>query len=144
MINILFFLILVPNPDSLSIVFNLLLSPFYAGTRRILQCRAIVDTFDDPNVNVNMNILHNGNTIPESFRYTLSDTSRFGTSAEKSIDYLYLTLSDSGNYTCTISVSSTLSSSYVSDVFVSTSEHYTIQSKLLYYMYIMCLYSLIA
>ena len=130
MINILFFLILVPNPDSLSIVFNLLQPPFYAGTPRTLQCRAIVDTFNDPNVIVNVNILHNGNTISSgSFRYTISGTIRFGTSAQNDINYSYLTLSDSGNYTCTISVSSMLSSSYVSDVFVSTSEHYTIQSK---------------
>ena len=129
MINILFFLILVPNPDSLSIVFNLLQPPYYAGTPRTLQCRAIVDAFNDPDVTIDINILFNGNTISQSFRYTISGTIRFGTSAQNNINYFYLTLSDSGNYTCTISVSSTLSSSYVSDVFVSTSEHYTIQSK---------------
>ena len=114
----------------MSIVFNLLEPPFYAGTPRTLQCRAIVDTFNDPDVTIDINILFNGNTISQSFRYTISSTITFSTTSEKNIDYIYLKLSDSGNYTCTISVSSALGSSYVSDVFVSTSEHYTIQSKL--------------
>ena len=113
--------------------------PILAGTSRILQC--LVDnlsTYNDPNVTIDINILFNGSSITNNSRQIFDDYLNFTENQYiLALNFNYLVSSlDTGEYTCIVSVTSSIDSSYVVDSLTTKSQYFTIEGNIEFLYYV--------
>ena len=106
--------------------------PYHAGTKRELQCLVNnLDTYNDPTVTVSINFLFNGSSITNNGRRSFENLISIGSVHVRSLKFTYLVSSlDTGEYTCVVSVTSSIDSSYVVDSLSTQTVFFTIEGNI--------------
>ena len=130
------FLVPIPNNDNVILLFaNPNGEPYHAGTSRELQCLVTsLSTHNDPNVTVGVNIVFNGSSITNNGRLSFSNIKILsgGLLRIRPLKFTYLVSSlDTGEYTCIVSVTSSIDSSYVVDSVTSRTVFFTIEGNMI-------------
>ena len=113
--------------------------PILAGTSRELQCLVYnLSTYNDPNVTIDINILFNGSSITNNSRQIFDDYLNFTENQYiLALNFNYLVSSlDTGEYTCIVSVTSSIDSSYVVDSLTTKSQYFTIEGNIEFLYYV--------
>ena len=107
--------------------------PYHAGTSRELQCLVTsLSTHNDASVTVNINILFNGSSITNNGRRSFEDLISVGSVHILPLKFTYLVSSlDTGEYTCIVSVRSSIDSSYVVDSVTSRTIFFPIEGNII-------------
>ena len=122
----------MPVPVSIFFLFaNPNGEPYHAGTSRELQCLVTgLNTNNDPSVDININILFNGSSITNDGRRSFGDPIE-GSIRIRPLKFTYLVSSlDTGEYTCVVSVTSSIDSSYIVDSLTTQTGFFTIEGNI--------------
>lgn len=121
----------VPPPSGVVFAFTDLSQPYYAGLDRELDCALTLNTYSDPNVMVTMTIMLNNSTnIDSGFRRMLRPQQSAPPTFRRSIRFRHLlSTQDTGNYTCSISVTTNIVSNYIVNSSGSKTSEYIILGK---------------
>ena len=127
----------MPIPDSNNLVLFFADpngEPYHAGTSRELQCLVTgLDTYNDASVTVSINILFNGSSITNNGRRSFENINILngGLVRIQPLRFTYLVSSfDTGEYTCIVSVTSSIDSSYVVDSLATRTVFFTIEGNI--------------
>ena len=107
--------------------------PYHAGTRRELQCLVTGLTINDNSVTVDINILFNGSSITNNGRRSFGNIQIVsgGLFRIRPLQFTYLVSSlDTGEYTCIVSVTSSIDSSYVVDSLTTRTVFFSIEGNI--------------
>ena len=113
---------------------------YLAGTSRELQCLVTgLSTYNDPTVTISINILFNGSSITNSGHQSFGNIQILtgGLIRIRPLSFNYLVSSlDTGEYTCIVSVTSSIDSSYVVDSLTTKSQYFTIEGNIEFLYYV--------
>ena len=108
--------------------------PYHAGTSRQLECLVTgLNTYNDDSVTVDINILFNGSSITNNGRRSFENIAIVsgGLLRIRPLKFTYLVSSlDTGEYTCIVSVTSSIDSSYVVDSLTTRTVFFTIEGNI--------------
>ena len=135
----------MPTPNSCDIILYFTDptgEPYHAGTSRELQCLVTgLNTYNDPSVTISINILFNGSSITNNGRRNFGNIQILtgGLIRIRPLNFNYLVSSlDTGEYTCIVSVTSSIDSSYVVDSLIATkSQYFTIEGNIQFLFYVL-------
>ena len=129
----------MPIPDSNNLVLFFAEpngEPYHAGTSRQLQCLVNgLSTHSDTSVTVSINILFNGSSITNNGRRSFENIKILsgGVVRIRPLKFTYLVSSlDTGEYTCVVSVTSSIDSSYIVDSLTTKTVFFTIEGNIRY------------
>ena len=125
----------IPASNNLVLLFaNPNGEPYHAGTSRELQCLVTsLTTHNDPSVTVDINILFNGSSIANNGRHSFKNIEIVGGGSLRirPLKFTYLVSSlDTGEYTCIVSVTSSIDSGYVVDSLTTRTVFFTIEGNI--------------
>ena len=128
----------MPIPDSNNLVLFFAEpngEPYHAGTSRELQCLITgLGTHSDTSVTVSINILFNGSSITNNGRRNFENIKILSGGLVRilSLKFTYLVSSlDTGEYTCVVSVTSSIDSSYIVDSLTTQTGFFTIEGNII-------------
>ena len=128
----------MPIPDSNNLVLFFAEpngEPYHAGTSRELQCLITgLGTHSDTSVTVSINILFNGSSITNNGRRNFENIKILSGGIVRilPLKFTYLVSSlDTGEYTCVVSVTSSIDSSYIVDSLTTQTGFFTIEGNII-------------